>query len=254
MKKILYAGIAILLSLSSLQKTSANSLFMSSLSSFLNLAQNDGVSLVLIGLVCKKDGMPLENVKVQLLDKVTNQTQSFYSKEDGQFYFQLESDKQYDLFCVNAEGKMDDVKTISTVNKKDPEILRAVLELTEDNAPGNQTLVYNIERPAEYASSIDESGMDDKKLIFKIQIGAFRHKLSENASFIQGFQKNLTTENAPNGFTRYLVGTFEDIREAENFEKVLHYKGYDKAYIVTYEGGQRLSLSLEDVIRKYKLK
>ncbi|MGB0839088.1 MAG: hypothetical protein ACPGXL_03050 [Chitinophagales bacterium] len=86
------------------------------------------IQLVLIGIVVDEYQLPIEDVVVQLKDVTTDQVIQFSTEAGGNFFFQLFPDKQYALNLLNSKGKQIESKTISTLNRLEPEVLHTIFE------------------------------------------------------------------------------------------------------------------------------
>ena len=90
---------------------------------------------------------------------------------------------------------------------------------------------------------------DQKGVVFKVQIGAFKNKdlskYSEN-------NPNFTAEKNQEGLNQFTLGVFRDYWEADTFKKYLREMGVEDAWIVSYRDGQRVPIKdvLENVSRK----
>jgi len=86
------------------------------------------VQLIVIGVVVDvNDGNnTVGNVRVELINTITNDRQIAVSTTNGSFKFNVIPDQNYQLFANKAKPKV-----ISTINKNLPEILYAILELNE---------------------------------------------------------------------------------------------------------------------------
>lgn len=93
-----------------------------------------GVQLVLVGAVVEEaDQTPLEGIEVRLVEMETQEEIKISTEESGNFYFNLEMDKKYELHAVNEFGIVMETKTISTINKVDPEVMHAIIVASEES-------------------------------------------------------------------------------------------------------------------------
>lgn len=92
---------------------------------------SDDIKLVLIGIVLDSTEQVRGDVIVQLEDIDTEETQTFTTKEDGQFSFNLKPERTYNVSIIDINGNIIIAKNISTNSKKDPEILHAILNINE---------------------------------------------------------------------------------------------------------------------------
>lgn len=88
--------------------------------------------------------------------------------------------------------------------------------------------------------------IDDKGVVFKVQIGAFRNK---NLSKYLKASKNFNGEEE-GGVRKYTIGIFKDYWEADTFKKYMREMGVKDAFIVSYKDGKRVPIKqvLEGVI------
>ena len=106
-----------------------------SITSFAANAVELDTQLVLVGVVVDKDaGTPIKNATVTLVDASNGISKHITTSVDGQFYFNLEADKRYNLILINPDGTKEDARTISTINKVKSEILRAMLQTSGSKA------------------------------------------------------------------------------------------------------------------------
>ncbi len=85
---------------------------------------------------------------------------------------------------------------------------------------------------------IDEKIPDG--LVFRVQVGAFKQALPNNAF------KGLTPVNGQttgNGYTRYTVGNFSKYENAGGVKNDLRNLGYNDAFVVAYFNGKKITLS-----------
>lgn len=216
-----------------------------------NLSFNNSVqtvNLVLIGIVVdKKTLLPVEGIRVEVEENNSGSRQWFNTKQDGNFYFKLESDKEYKLSAINKNGEREDNKIISTDNKRKSEILRAVLQITVPEVKSDPVVAeYKIEKS-------NPTSTANHNIVFKIQLGAFRQPMSTKSPFYTNVSDDFKfeIENTTSGYIRYMVGSFKDIAKAKEEETKFHKKGYNKAFIVPYVNNQRQSISVEEVLKKY---
>lgn len=95
-------------------------------------------------------------------------------------------------------------------------------------------------------SARSASAIDEKGVLFKVQIGAFKQKdLSKFSKDNPAFQMD-----EKDGIMKYTVGTFKDYWEADTFKKYLREVGVKDAWIVAFKDGKRVPIKqvLEGVI------
>lgn len=77
-------------------------------------------------------------------------------------------------------------------------------------------------------------------VIFKVQIGAFKKAIPQDA--FPGIVP-IEGESTNFGFTRYTAGEFKDFAPADNAKSKIRAAGYSDAFVVAYRDGQRISIS-----------
>lgn len=128
-----------------------------------------------------------------------------------------------------------------------PEALRRELELRGIGLEGvvmaeeNGKLI-DLKRPAH---DLDTEGSGpggstaSGQATIRVQLGAFRKKLSEN--IFTGIT-DLVTLKGSDGLTRYYTGSFTDVNQAAAHRVAMHLKGFDGAFLVAFRDGKRISL------------
>ncbi len=77
------------------------------------------------------------------------------------------------------------------------------------------------------------------RITVRVQLGAFRHKLSEN---IFKEVDDLVTLKGDDGLTRYYTGSFTDINQAAQHKVQMLLNGFEGAFLVAFRDGKRISL------------
>ena len=74
---------------------------------------------------------------------------------------------------------------------------------------------------------------------FRVQIGAYRYRLSDNI-----FKEidNVLVVTGQDGLTRYVSGSFSNIKEAAEHRIELLLEGFEGSFVTAYKGGKRISL------------
>lgn len=207
---------------------------------------SDGVKLVLIGVVYEKGTTsPVSGTTVQLEDTKSKIKRLFRTTSDGTFYFKLEVDKQYQLYAINSRNGVEDTKIINTTNKKEPQILRAMLEVSREVSSKPVAPLIVEQKPMEVvkspqtASAVVANPSVNTNLIFKVQLGAFKELLPNKSPFLLKVKEKVNIENAANGYVRYMAGEFNSLKEANEYMQSMKNKGYDKVFVVPYYKGER---------------
>ncbi len=152
-----------------------------------------------------------------------------------------------------AIAKLNAITNPDIVIKNNNSIAKNTVTTPKNNSTKNTTTlsvkgleVKNIDAyTADKPIPIDEKMPDG--LVFKVQIGAFKAPLP-NGTF-----KGLTPVSAqttPNGYLRYMAGSFEEIEDAAAVKNDLRKLGYADAFVVAYYNGQRVQMN--DAIDKAK--
>ncbi len=105
-------------------------------------------------------------------------------------------------------------------------------EPKKDVKPAVETIVNKAEPKPETAATA--------QMLFKIQLFALKGELTERAKIIQLF-KEISTENLPNGLTRYYGGKTATYTQAQKLLQTAKENGYTSAFIVGYKNGVRMN-------------
>ncbi|MGB0930142.1 MAG: tetratricopeptide repeat protein [Chitinophagales bacterium] len=234
------------------------------------------LKLVLVGIVLNKETKePIEGALVILRDKETSDKQEFTTQNDGNFYFKLEAERQYELFKQNASGDMESAENVSTIDKDETQIMHAILESssasinmakrpTENDSQIKPAFTPNLQTPSTDTFEVNDSEehalsttynngyYSDSQLYFKIQIGAFRQKLENDSEFLGKVKADVDTEKTRNGMIRYMIGKFDDFADAEQYRVYLLRQGYTKSFVAAYINNVRLDMPVEEVLQRLK--
>lgn len=80
-------------------------------------------------------------------------------------------------------------------------------------------------------------GKDD--IVYRVQLGAYRHKISQS---IFGNVGNVIEIESENGVFRYVTKGFRSINDAADFKANMVVEGYSDAFIAAYKNGKRIAL------------
>ncbi|MFN4235491.1 MAG: SPOR domain-containing protein [Bacteroidia bacterium] len=91
-------------------------------------------------------------------------------------------------------------------------------------------------------SNSEEFTSNDSKdvIVFRVQLGAYKSKISKNIFTDVNDLVVITTEE---GLTKYLTGSFTNFNDAAKHKVNMLLKGYSGAFIVAYKNGKRVPLS-----------
>ncbi|MFN3876458.1 MAG: hypothetical protein ACK4L7_11165, partial [Flavobacteriales bacterium] len=83
------------------------------------------------------------------------------------------------------------------------------------------------------------AGDDSREVTIRVQLGAFRYKLSKN---IFAGIKDLVVLQGDDGLTRYYTGAFNDVNEAARHRVNMLVQGFEGAFLVAFREGKRISM------------
>ena len=119
------------------------------------------------------------------------------------------------------------VTPVATANNNRTTVKIEGLEVLRGNA-------YSDAKPIPVDAKIEDG------LVFRVQIGAFRSLLPNNA--FKGLSP-LNGERTPSGYFRYTAGNFNKIENANAVKNDLRGLGYSDAFVVAYYNGKRISVN-----------
>ncbi|HRD52775.1 MAG TPA: hypothetical protein PKY96_09015 [Flavobacteriales bacterium] len=128
-----------------------------------------------------------------------------------------------------------------------PEALRRELELKGMGIQsvvmaeeGGKLIDVSKETAAERAKMAGMGAGDDSRdVIVRVQLGAFRNKLSKN---IFAGIKDLVVIQGDDGLTRYYTGSFKQINPAAEHRVAMLLKGFEGAFLVAFREGKRITM------------
>jgi hypothetical protein len=86
-----------------------------------------------------------------------------------------------------------------------------------------------------------EAGPNDNQVVFRVQLGAFRNRISKNVFYDVPDLVEIKTSN--DGLYKYTTGAFTSFDAAAQHQANMLVKGYRGAFIVAYKNGKRIPLS-----------
>ncbi len=89
------------------------------------------------------------------------------------------------------------------------------------------------------ASIMNLKTIDNSAITFRVQIGAFRYKLSGD---VFNDVPDLLIIEGNDGLTRYVSGSFKTLRNAAEHKIELLLKGFEGAFVTAYRDGKRITL------------
>ena len=132
-------------------------------------------------------------------------------------------------------------------------------EILVDNNGAISKYIYPSEEITDFdfdkkVSSTDSSSVNSEPFdstTFRVQIGAFRKPLSNQ--IFKGID-NLISFTNKNGLIIYMVGSFNKYEEAIDYQSQMQARGFDDAFIITYDNGERIKLNIAISKNKSKKK
>ncbi len=88
-------------------------------------------------------------------------------------------------------------------------------------------------------SIVNPSDLNPDQVVFRVQIGAYRQKLSKD---VFSNVNELLVLQGNDGLTRYHSGSFATIKDAAAYKINLLLKGFEGAFVTAYRAGDRISL------------
>lgn len=210
---------------------------------------NKDVRIILIGIVLDaQTRLPIENAAVSVEETTSKQKRQFLSQKDGSFYVKLEPEKKYEIIKVGKDGKNEDKKFISTINKKTTDVIHIILLGT----PTEFATVYKVDTSKSVAGPDKASAVKPKNdLSFKVQVGAFNTALQNSSQYLKYVKGEVKIEKSSTGLVRYVTGQFDNYNVAETYRKDLLNNGYRNAFVVGYLDGIRIEMPIEQVLATY---
>ena len=98
-----------------------------------------------------------------------------------------------------------------------------------------------VEIPENVEVIIEEPVAAVSSTIYRIQIGAFNKKLSDEV--FSGVD-NVISFIGKDGLVRYMAGSFVEYKDAIDYKAQMKARGFEDAFIVTYKNGERISLNV----------
>ncbi|MBK9177633.1 MAG: hypothetical protein IPM46_15150 [Flavobacteriales bacterium] len=128
-----------------------------------------------------------------------------------------------------------------------PEALRRELEMKGMGIEsvvmaeeGGQLIDVSEESAAERAKMVGMGAGDDSRdVIIRVQLGAFRNKLSKN---IFAGINDLVVIQGDDGLTRYYTGSYKDVNQAAGHRVSMLLKGFEGAFLVAFREGKRITM------------
>ncbi|HXD93977.1 MAG TPA: SPOR domain-containing protein [Bacteroidia bacterium] len=118
-------------------------------------------------------------------------------------------------------------------NITDAELAKELAEASKKGAIPNDATANN------NSTSNNTEGAVNKGIIYRVQLGAYKNKLSPTMFKHAGKVLELKTED---GYYKYASGAYKTLTDAAAHKAELVYEGYEDAFITAYEKGKRVAL------------
>lgn len=116
----------------------------------------------------------------------------------------------------------------------DADLEKELAEANKNGALDNSTANTN------NGSGSNDEGAVNKGIIYRVQLGAYKNKLSPAMFKKAGKVLELKTED---GYYKYASGSYKSLADAAAHKADLVYEGYEDAFITAYEKGKRVPLN-----------
>jgi len=107
------------------------------------------------------------------------------------------------------------------------------------NNPGNNNVPVNGNNPPNNGNPQANNFPSQGNMVYRIQLGAYSHKLSRD---VFSNVDNLVEVKTENGFYTYSAGSYTNYMDAVNYKTQLMTQGFPDAFIKAYKGGKRIPL------------
>lgn len=113
---------------------------------------------------------------------------------------------------------------------------------TSTNTTGTNTPNNTSTNPIDNTTitNTDNSLGTTKQVVYRVQLGAYKNKLSPSVFKQAGKILELKTED---GYYKYASGSFKTMTDAAAHKAELVYEGYEDAFITAYQNGKRVGLN-----------
>ena len=139
---------------------------------------------------------------------------------------------------INAANKRGDAQQKTGVENTTATNPNNTDSNTSANTNGNNTTTPSKNTPGNTATNT--TGNNNGPVIYRVQLGAYKNKLSPNVFKQAGKVIELKTED---GYYKYASGSYKTLSDAATHKAELVYEGYEDAFITAYQNGKRVSLS-----------
>ena len=181
----------------------------------------------------------------------------------------VKSDNDYPIIAFLAsnreggKGKYDIYRIVfsSEMPIKEPELEQFAEEEETDSAEvpkviKKDSLFEVVQEPVDYTKVKADTTVKTKNwpqgLILKVQIGAYRKKISVADVYLQINTKDVILE-MNNGLYKYLMkDQFKSLKEAKKLQKKLKAIGYKDVWVVPYYNGKRITIARYKELTKKK--
>ncbi len=142
----------------------------------------------------------------------------------------IETLEGMDFYIDNVDSKYEAVQKFLKLNQ-----LNIPARILQPDGEGYFELSAS---EIEHAAIFNDEENSDA-IVFRVQLGAFKYKLSRN---VFKDVRDLIVLQGNDGLTRYVSGSYSNIQEAAEHKVNLLLKGYEGAFVTAYQNGKRITL------------
>ncbi len=217
-------------------------------------------------------GDPVVNTEIYIVNSEEKFpiVKKMYTNEKGKFRFANLPGEQNYILSLNADdpnlikGNEPQLNGILTYNGN-PSIGVLINNIIKTDSSGRFILsgkdlypldvnnlfnrwTVDLSDPATYAEILKKyGGVSIEGLVYRVQIGAYREEENFNYNFMNDLGK-VDKQSLPDGITRFVMGEFTTLIEADAFKKKAFERKVNDAFILAYLNGNKKFL--EELIEK----
>jgi hypothetical protein len=174
------------------------------------------------------DVLEAEKRKEQLFADGLTDSKVVYEK-DGQFL------DPGTIFSNNGKSTEPISKETKGNVSKDPVVVKENKDSSSKEHPAK------VKKGKQTSAELKEgTGINTPGVVFRVQLGAFKHRISP-ATF--GDAGNVLEFKGEDGLYKYLTGSFSNFNDAAKHKVEMLSRGYQGAFIAAYKNGKRVSLT-----------
>lgn len=151
--------------------------------------------------------------------------------------------KEQGIYTAETYDKKNITNDVIKIDRNQPLVVDNIKKVQDEKIVAD----FNVEKK-ELIEKIDineETTNEQNKIVFKIQIGAYKQKISDDVekNFLKlASNTSLDKYRNKNGITIYSVGKFNNYEEALKLKDSIINQGISDAFITPYKGNQRITI------------